>query len=265
MGACYSAIEPRQTNMQRCVAFSRTRLPHFKERPGIRLDRPVSALALSSMPPSGGAASMRVAHGAGRRFSIRSAPSTGWTFLCEQPQSRQGSKLPIAVEEDRAEALLVGLVREAAREVVRGAVYPVTAARRLQRTGDESTFRLVTSIAMPTSVSLEALAKACDLAADKIPPAFSLDLVGTERVPLAEARQLLGSGEQTIVLSGRSRVLNDVHELRFVVRSKGVDWHMPVAIPGGDELDESQPWVFVERDDVWVLAGSSAAWRLIGS
>ena len=175
--------------------------------------------------------------------------------VLERQQPDWRNQFPIAVEEDRAEALLVGLVHEAAREVVRGAVYPVTAARRLQRTCDESTFRLVTSIAMPTSVSLEALAKACDLAADKIPPAFSLDLVGTERVPLAEARQLLGSGEQMIVLSGRSRVLNDVHELRFVVRSKGVDWHMPVAIPGGDELDESQPWVFVERDDVWVLAG----------
>lgn len=179
--------------------------------------------------------------------------------VLERQQPEWRTLFPIVVEEDRAaEALLVGLVREAAREVARGAVYPVTATRTLQAEPDGAGFRMVTSVEMPSSVSLEALQSAVGLGADAIPQAFSLDLVASQRVALAEARQLLGSGEQTVIVSGRSRVLkgdDNVWELRFVVRSKGADLHAPVAIPGGDELDEAQPWVFVERDGAWVLAG----------
>lgn len=179
--------------------------------------------------------------------------------VLERQQPDWRSLFPIVVEEDHAaEALLVGLVREAAREVARGVIYPVTATRTLQSATDGSGFRLTTAIDMPSSVSLESLGGAIGLGADAVPQAFSLDLVGIERVPLAEARQLLGSGEQMVVLSGRSRVLkgdDNVRELRFVARSKGADLHTPVAIPGGDELDAAQPWVFVERDGAWVLAG----------
>lgn len=175
----------------------------------------------------------------------------------QQPDWR--TLFPIAVEEDHAaEALLVGLVREAAREVARGAVYPVTATRTLRQAADGTTFRLVTAVEMPSSVSLGALSGAIGLGPDAIPQAFSLDLVGTRRIPLAEARQLLGSGEQTVVLSGRSRLLegeDSIRELRFVARGKGADLHAPVSVPGGDEMDAVQPWVFVERDGVWVLAG----------
>lgn len=178
----------------------------------------------------------------------------------QQPDWR--TLFPIVVEEDHAaEALLVGLVREAAREVAAGAVYPVTATRMLQTVADEASFQLVTTVEMPSSVSLGALQSAVGLGADGIPQAFSLDLVGTQRIPLAEARQLLGSGVQTVIVSGRSRLLkgdDNVRELRFVVRSKGMDLHAPVAIPGGDELDEAQPWVFVERDGAWMLAGVGA-------
>ncbi|MFY7915096.1 MAG: STY4851/ECs_5259 family protein [Rubrivivax sp.] len=166
---------------------------------------------------------------------------------------------PIVVEEDQsAEALLVGLVREAAREITRGAVYPVTATRTLQPAGDGSRYQLVTVIQMPASVPLEALKSAIGVEADKIPQAFSLDLVGTQRLPLADARQLLGSSEPTVLLSGKSHVLrgeNSFRELRFAVRSKGMELQTPVSFPGGDELDEAQPWIFVERDGAWVLAG----------
>lgn len=166
---------------------------------------------------------------------------------------------PIVVDEDRdAAALLIDLVHEAAREVVRGAVYPVTATRTLQAADGDANFHLVTAVAMPRSVSLEALSGAIGVAPDKISQAFSLDLVGAERMPLAEARQLLSAGEQTVVLSSKSQMLKgekSIRELRFVVRSKGADLHAPVAIPGGDELDEAQPWVFVERDGAWVLTG----------
>jgi hypothetical protein len=179
--------------------------------------------------------------------------------VLERQQPDWRNLFPIVVEADQAaEALLAGLVREAAREVVRGAVYPVTAMRTLQPAGDASHFHLVTAIEMPSSVSLESLAGATGLGADAIPQAFSVDLVGAERILLAEARQLLGSEQQMVVLSGKSRVLrgeDSVQELRFVARSKGADLHAPVAIPGGDELDESQPWVFVERDSAWVLSG----------
>lgn len=166
---------------------------------------------------------------------------------------------PIAVEDQAADALLVGLVREAAREVVSlTASYAVMVTRTLQPAGDGSTFRLVSAVDMPSSISMESLSGAVGLSPEGFPQAFSLDLVGNDRVPLAEGRQLLGSGEQMVVLSGRSRLLegeDSVRELRFVVRSKGADLHTPVSIPGGDELDEFQPWVFVERDGVWMLVG----------
>lgn len=179
--------------------------------------------------------------------------------VLERQQPDWRNLFPIVVEEDQAaEALLVGLVREAAREIARGAVYPVTATRTLQPAGDGSSHRLVTVIQVPASVPLEALKSAIGLEADKIPQAFSVDLVGTQRLPLADARQLLGSSEPTVLLSGKSHVLkgeDSFRELRFAVRSKGLELHPPVAIPGGDELDEAQPWVFVERDGAWVLAG----------
>lgn len=169
---------------------------------------------------------------------------------------------PIAVDEDRdAAALLLDLVHEAAREVARGAAYPVTATRTLQATGEHANFQLLTTVAMPHSVLLEALSSAVGVAPDKVPQAFSIDLIGVERTPLAEARQLLGDGEQMVTLSGKSRMLkseNSIRELRFAIRSKGTDLHTPTAIPGGDELDEAQPWVFVERDGAWVLVGVGA-------
>lgn len=175
----------------------------------------------------------------------------------QQPDWR--NLFPIVVDEDQdAEALLVGLVREAAREIARGAVYPVTATRTLQPAGDGSSHRLVTVIQVPASVPLEALKSAIGLEADRIPQAFNVDLVGTQRLPLADARQLLGADEPTVLLSGKSHVLrgeDSFRELRFAVRSKGLELHAPVAVPGGDELDETQPWVFVERDGAWVLAG----------
>lgn len=165
---------------------------------------------------------------------------------------------PISVESDSARVLLVRLVREAAQERAAGSTaFPVVATRALQLLGGAA-WHLACTVAVPSRVPLHALGVAVGLQGELLPQAFSVDLVAERRFPLAEGRQLLGAAERLVVLSGRTRNvegLDGLRELRFALRSKGVDLAPPVAIPGGEPLDDQQPWIFVERDGAWILVG----------
>ncbi len=174
----------------------------------------------------------------------------------QQPNWRE--RFPIAVDDNSAEPLLIGLVSEAAREVKPVTTYPVVVTRSLRLCDDGATYELVMGIEMPSSLTLAALAAAFGLVIDAVPQAFNLELHGAERVSLGEGRQLLGGSEPTVMLSGRSkRVLGcaALREQLLVLRSMGVDLHEPVSIPGAEELDTEQPWIFATKDTGVMLAG----------
>lgn len=166
-------------------------------------------------------------------------------------------RFPMAVDDSSAEPLLVGLVREAAREVKAVVAYPVLATRTLHQRAGGQVFELALALEMPSSISLEALAGACGVPASTLPQAFGLEAVGAGRVSLGDARQLLGSAQSTVMLTGRTqRVFGNaaLQEHQLVLRGAGADLHAPIAIPGADALEDTLPWVFAVRETELVLA-----------
>lgn len=173
-----------------------------------------------------------------------------------QPNWRE--RFPIAVDDNSAEPLLVGLVKEAAKEYAPVTSFPVVATRSLYLGDDGETYRLAMTTEMPGSITLAALSSAIGLSPDALPQSFSIDLLGGERVSLGEGRQLLSGSEPTAVLSGRTRrVQGDaaLAEHLLVLRCLGEDLHATAEVPGAYALDEVQPWVFAARDTGLVLAG----------
>jgi hypothetical protein len=169
-------------------------------------------------------------------------------------------RFPIAVDDEAADSLLVGLVREAALEICAVSAYPVLATRSLHVRDDGVTFDLVLTLATPASMQLAALARACNVPEEAIPQAFSLELPGARRERLGEGRQLLGA-ESVVMLASRSRRLlgrEAAEERTLVLRGIGADIHAPVGIPGAEALDPDEPWVFVSREFETTLFGTGS-------
>ena len=178
--------------------------------------------------------------------------------LLDRVQHNWRERFPIAVDDNSAEPLLVGLVREAAKEYAPTTSFPVQATRSLHLGDDGETYELSMTAQMPTSISVAALSSAVGVSSDALPQSFSIDLIALERVTLGEGRQLLGGEEPTAILSGRiRRFLGDsaLAEHVLVLRCLGEDLNPPAEVPGADGLDATQPWVFVARDAGLVLAG----------
>jgi len=178
----------------------------------------------------------------------------------EQQLPAWRERFPIAVDDEAADSLLVGLVREAAREVRAVSAYPVLATRSLHVRDDGVTYDLALALATPASMQLAALARACNVPEAAIPQAFSLELPGERRERLGEGRQLLGA-ESVVMLTCRSRRLlgqEAVDERTMVLRGMGVDLHSPVGIPGAETMDPDEPWVFVSREFDTTLFGTGS-------
>lgn len=172
-----------------------------------------------------------------------------------RPDWRQA--FPMAVDDKSAEPLLVGLVKEAAREMSTAAAYPVIATRTLRESAQNGAFQLVLSLQMPATIALESLAAACDISADSIPQSFSMEAIGSGKLALGEARQLLGAQSQVMLSARTQRVVGQdaAQEHMLVLRSTGEALHEAVGIPGADGLDDFQPWVFAIRQSENVLMG----------
>ena len=111
----------------------------------------------------------------------------------EQAEPKWRERFPIAVDDHSVEALLVGLVREVARQVKTGAVYPVSVVRTLVQLADLDSYALSMSVTMPSVISVDALASAMQVPSSKIPQSFVLEMAGDQRMPLGTGRQLLGT------------------------------------------------------------------------
>ncbi len=178
--------------------------------------------------------------------------------VLDRRQPNWRDRFPIAVDDNSAEPLLVGLVKEAAKEYAPITSFPVIATRALHLGDDGETYELAMTTEMPGSITVASLSAAIGLSSDALPQSFSLDLLGSERVSLGEGRQLLGGSEPTSILSGRTRrVQGDaaLAEHLLVLRCLGEDLHVPVEVPGAFALDTAQPWVFAARDTGLTLTG----------
>jgi hypothetical protein len=185
------------------------------------------------------------------RSEFRLAGANNPLEILDKVQPTWRDRFPIAADDRSAEPLLTGLVKEAARVIKAVNAYPVSISRTLVRRTERQDYELVMSIQLATNITLEALAAALGVSSKSLPQSFTLELEGGNRTTLGTGRQLLGGQESTVMLSGKPRrFTNDdaKGEVLMVLRGLGSDLHAPAAIPGGDGLEDSQPWVFANRD-----------------
>ena len=90
-----------------------------------------------------------------------------------QPNWRE--RFPIAVDDNSAEPLLVGLVKEAAKEYAPVTSFPVVATRSLHLGDDGETYELAMTAEMPGSITVAALSSSVGLSPDALPQSFSVD------------------------------------------------------------------------------------------
>jgi len=176
----------------------------------------------------------------------------------EQAEPRWRERFPIAMDDQAVEPLLVGLVREVSRQSKSGAAYPVSVTRSLVRLAGAEDFALSMSIQLPTTMSVEALASAMEVTPSQVPQTFTLEIAGRQRIPVGQGRQLLGGQSSTVLLVGKPlRFLGAeaCHEVLVALRGVGADMVSPTSVPGGEALDESQPWCFATLAGTLTLIG----------
>ena len=175
------------------------------------------------------------------------------------PQWRE--RFPIAVDDHSVEPLLIGLVKEASRQINAVTAYPVSVVRTLELLADGDSYALSMAVEVPSSIAVDALASAMQVSPLRVPQSFVLEIAGNQRVPLGQGRQLLGSQSSTVLLSGRPKRFfgKDVcQEVLLALRSIGADVVSPVSVPGGEAMDESQPWTFVPLGETLTLMGTGS-------
>lgn len=185
-----------------------------------------------------------------------------FALLAERdPDWRQ--RFPLPLEDETAQKLLNGLVREAAQQNLAGSSSIFVVERQI-RLVDGDRYELSSSLACPASVSNERLGALFGQSPQEgLPRYFSIDVQVGERQPLAECRQVLGTQTPTISLIGRkgiwwSHAARKEHSLfiRAIERDLRVS---PLSVPGGQELPTSEPWVFARRNEriELIVAGSA--------
>ena len=192
------------------------------------------------------------------RSEYKLAGSSNPVITLEQAAPKWRERFPIAVDDESVEPLLVGLVREASRQIKLLTVYPASVTRTLVKLPEADSYALSMEIQVPNSISVEALASAMELLPSKVPQSFVLEMAGDKRTPLGQGRQLLGAQSNSVLLTGKpQRFLGSeaCKEVLLSLRSVGADIVAPTSVPGGEALDESQPWCFVSVNGTLTLVG----------
>lgn len=176
--------------------------------------------------------------------------------VLEQMEPKWRERLPIAVDDQSVDPLLVGLVREVSRHVKMVIAYPVSVLRTLVKLAEADSYALSMSVSMPSTISMDALASVLQISPSKVPQLFVLEMAGSQRMPLAQGRQLLGAQSSTVLLSGPTKRFLGKHacqEVLLALRSVGADVVSPTSVPSGEALDASQPWIFESEGDTLTL------------
>lgn len=169
-------------------------------------------------------------------------------------------RFPLSLEDAAAQALLSGLVKEAAQQVVLASSVVFSVERMLRKTADGK-YELASALACPQTLAADTLAELFGL--NELPRYFSIDVQVDERKPFCEGRQILGADTATVSLAGSKCVWHGVdacsEHLLYLRGQNGDLRENPLPIPGGAELSQDEPWVFVLRDGKyrWVAAGST--------
>lgn len=176
----------------------------------------------------------------------------------EHAEPKWRERFPIAVDDQSVEPLLVGLVREVSRQVKLVTAYPVSVSRTLVQRGEVDSYALSMEIQVPSAISTDALASALEVPPSKLPPSFILEMAGDQRIPIGQGRQLMGAQASSVLLTGKPRRFLGKQaclEVLLVLRSVGADIVPPTSVPGGEALDESQPWCFASMGGTLTLTG----------
>lgn len=192
------------------------------------------------------------------RSEYKLAGSSNPVATLEQAEPRWRERFPIAVDDESVEPLLVGLVREVSRQIKLSTVYPVSVTRTLVQLPEADSYAMSMEIQVPSTISVEALASAMELLPSKVPQSFVLEMAGDKRIPLGQGRQLLGTQSSSVLLTGKPRRFlgkEACQEVLLSLRSVGADIDAPTSVPGGEALDESQPWCFVSVNGTLTLTG----------
>lgn len=174
-------------------------------------------------------------------------------------------RFPISLENDAAQALLVGLVREAAAHTVSSSQDLFRCERRLVL-GKAGRHRLEAHLVASPRAEADSLAQAFGInSTESLPRYFSIDLECRTRSSFLEARLVLGAEIPAVMLTGRRVVETGsagIGEHVLILRSAQRDFGERITVPGGGELPEDEPWVFVQREDELVRLVAAGSARL---
>ena len=172
-------------------------------------------------------------------------------------------RFPLSLEDDAARTLLVGLVKQASKEEAHEQI-GIFAVERSLREVEPGTFQLSSALVCPQSVAAENIKSMFGIVQQKeLPRYFSIDVQTKIREPFAEARQVLGGESAKLNLAGRKRIWESddaLAEHRLFIRSTqpGLP-DSPISLPGGQDLDIAEPWIFVFRDSKYFLVATGSA------
>lgn len=164
-----------------------------------------------------------------------------------EPNWRQ--RFPLSLEDAAAQALLSGLVKEAAQQVVLASSVIFSVERILRKTAGGK-YELSSLLTCPQTLIANTLAELYGL--NELPRYFSIDVRVGERKPFCEGHQILGADTATVSLAGSKCVWHGVdacaEHLLYLRGQSGDLRENPLPLPGGAELSQDEPWAFVLRD-----------------
>lgn len=175
-------------------------------------------------------------------------------------------RFPISLESQAAQALLTGLVREAAIQGAGGARALFVAERRLFQDPDSGQFTVETHVTYPTRIAAEDLATIFGLNdVEVVPRQFTIDLESETRQPCAEGRLVLGAKDHMAVLVARRMELRARAascELQLILSSPTGDHGERYTVEGGSALSDEDPWIFVDGDSGYPVMVATGGARL---
>ena len=179
--------------------------------------------------------------------------------VLDQKEPRWRERFPVLVEDTSVEPLLIGLVREVARQAKTVFTYPVVVTRSLVALPNApESYALQMEVQMPATISREALASAVGLSPSDVPLSFVLEMAGNAPTPLGQGRQLLGAQDSAVLLTGKPRrflAKDACQEVLLTLRSMGSQGPAYASVPGGEALDEVLPWCFALQSENLMLVG----------
>lgn len=162
-------------------------------------------------------------------------------------------RFPISLEADAAQALLVGLVREASALKATNSSDYFRCERRLIGDREHGVFSLESVVTHSSRLEADLLANYFGLnGAEVLPRYMAIDLETESRQNFIEGRFVLGALVPTVSMVGRKLTMNGheaMMEHRLVLRDHAKDFSERITVAGGGAMVQDDPWVFVIKDD----------------